>query len=96
MKALSILHIVLSAIFTIWFFLFSTSDGGISVDEFFLVGMFFGVWSISFSVGASSLLKLFVVASSSVRARMNPHFTAGRESLMMHLCSTAFLKKEIK
>ena len=52
MKTLSILSIILSAIFFIWYLLFITSIG-ISKEEFSLVGAVFGLWCIAFSIVAT-------------------------------------------
>lgn len=55
MKALSIIGIVFSLIFTLWFLLFVESNGGrISVEEFAPVGIFFGLWSIAFAIVATT------------------------------------------
>lgn len=53
MKALSIISIIFSLVFTFWFLLFIGSDGKISIEEFSLVGFGFGVWSITFSIIAT-------------------------------------------
>lgn len=53
MKALSIIGLVFSVIFTLWFLLFVESNGGrISVEEFAPVGIVFGLWSVSFAIVA--------------------------------------------
>ena len=48
MKTLSILSIIFSVVFFLWYYLFVTSDG-ISAEEFAPVGIVFGLWSIAFS-----------------------------------------------
>ena len=53
MKTLSILSIIISTIFLIWYLLFITSDGRISIEEFSLVGAVFGLWCIAFSIVAT-------------------------------------------
>lgn len=50
MKTMSILGIIFSVIFFFWFLLFVTSGDAISKEEFSLVGIFFGLWSIAFSI----------------------------------------------
>ena len=51
MKAMSILGIIFSVIFFLWYLLFLSSNG-ISKEEFSVVGILFGLWSISFSIVA--------------------------------------------
>ena len=51
MKTMSIIGIVLSTVFFLWFLLFLASNG-ISKQEFSLVGVAFCLWSIAFSVVA--------------------------------------------
>lgn len=53
MKAMSIIAIVFSFIFFIWYLLFISSSGAISVAEFQTVGLFFGLWSLAFSIVAT-------------------------------------------
>ena len=50
MKAMSVLGIIFSIIFFLWYLLFITSDGAISVEEFSSIGVVFGLWSIAFSI----------------------------------------------
>ena len=50
MKTLSILSIIFSIVFFLWYVLFVTSEGRISISEFSLVGIVFGLWFIAFSV----------------------------------------------
>lgn len=49
MKAMSILGIIFSAIFFLWYLLFISSDG-ISKDEFSSVGIIFSLWCLAFSI----------------------------------------------
>lgn len=51
MKAMSILGIIFSVIFFLWYLLFLSSSA-ISKEEFSAVGVLFGLWSISFSIVA--------------------------------------------
>lgn len=50
MKVMSVLGIIFSIIFFLWYLLFITSDGAISVEEFSFIGVVFGLWSIAFSI----------------------------------------------
>jgi len=51
MKAMSILGIIFSVIFFLWYLLFLSSNG-ISKEEFAGVGIVFSLWSIAFSIVA--------------------------------------------
>lgn len=51
MKAMSILGIIFSVIFLLWYLLFISSSG-ISKEEFASVGVIFSLWSIAFSIVA--------------------------------------------
>lgn len=51
MKSMSILGIIFSVIFFLWYLLFLSSSA-ISKEEFSAVGVLFGLWSISYSIVA--------------------------------------------
>ena len=53
MKTLSIISIIFSTIFFLWYLIFITSNGRISIEEFSLVGVVFGLWCIEFSIVAT-------------------------------------------
>ena len=52
MKSLSILAIIFSTIFFLWYLMFLSGEG-ISKEEFSMVGFVFGLWCIAFSIVAT-------------------------------------------
>ena len=50
MKALSILNIIFTVIFLLWFLLFVVSEGRISIEEFAPVGILYGLWELAISI----------------------------------------------
>ena len=63
MKTLSILSIIFSMVFFLCYYLFATSEGRWDIEEFALVGIVFGLWSIAFS--AISTYKLITERAKS-------------------------------